>query len=113
MKENFPKGITFDMPIDEEMEFAKIKTIFLKHKAINRTQLISYETIMQEDVINEKIFKKMIRQEYIRRFRGMFYYDKRMESVQFRRHIRNLRVMILVSIIIYVIFCAMFIKELL
>lgn len=113
MKENFPKELIFDVPIDEELEFTKIRTIFEKYKAINRFQPVSYETLIQEDIINEAIFRKMIRKEYIKRYKGKLYYDKRMESIQYRRHIRNLRFMIFGSIIIYVIFCAMFIKELL
>lgn len=113
MKENFPKGLTFDMPIDEEMEFLKIRTIFLKHKASNRTKLISYETLRQEDTINETVFNKMIRKEYVRRLRGMFYYDIRMEDKRFRRHIIYMRFMIFSSILLYAIFCAIFIKELL
>lgn len=113
MKENFPKELTFDMPIDEEMEFAKIRTIFLKHKATNRMQLISYETLIKEDIINEEMFRKMIQKEYIRRSKGMFYYDIRMEDARFRRHIRYTRFMIYSSIILYMIFCVLFIKELL
>ena len=113
MKENFPKELTFDMPIDEEIEFLKIRTIFEKHKATNRMQLIPYETLIKEDIINEEIFKKMIQKEYIRRSKGMFYYDIRMEDARFRRHIRYMRFMIYSSIILYMIFCVLFIKELL
>lgn len=113
MKENFPKELTLDMPIDEEMEFAKIKTIFLKHKATNRLQLIPYETIIKEDVINEDVFKKMIQKEYVRRTRGMFYYDIRMEEPRFRRHLHYMRFMIYSSILLYVIFTIIFFIELL
>ena len=60
MKENFPKELTLDMPIDEEMEFAKIKTIFLKHKATNRLQLIPYETIIKEFGISNKNFLDLL-----------------------------------------------------
>lgn len=113
MKEIFPKRLTFDMPIDEEMEFQKIKTIFMNHKATNRTKLISYETIIQEDKINEVVFRKMIRKEYVRGLKGKFYYDIRMENPRFCRHIKYMRFMIYSSIILYMIFCVIFFKELL
>lgn len=108
----FPKELILEIPIDEKQEFLKIKEVFTKYHAIDRTHPIGYETLQQEQ-INEVAFKKMIRKEYIRRIRNQYYYDIRMENTSYRRYIRNLRIMIYGMIFVYAIFIAMLVGALL
>lgn len=110
MKSKFPKELMIEIPVDEEKETQKIRDLFIEHQALNHTHTISYEILKKEN-INEFVFKKMINKSYVRYYKGQYYYNKNMENIQYRRHIRNLRITIYGSLLIYALVTAYFFYE--